>query len=151
MIKKKFLITDIDGTFFRSSLLIELLEEFIKTGLINADARNMYSKEHKAWHDRRGSYNDYIVAIVGCFEKNIIRIHHDDLVKASKEVVERNTNKVYHFTRSLIIQAKKDGYFLIIISHSPQIILDIFGEKYGFDKVYGMTYEESNSRFTGKT
>jgi HAD superfamily phosphoserine phosphatase-like hydrolase len=58
---------------------------------------------------------------------------------------------VYRYTRDLIKKLKKEGYFLLAISHSPSFIARAFGEEAGFDKVYGFFYETGPSdAFTGK-
>ncbi|MDO8408133.1 MAG: HAD-IB family phosphatase, partial [bacterium] len=57
---------------------------------------------------------------------------------------------VYRYTRDLIKDLKKKGYFLLAISHSPKFIVDGFGYETGFDKVYGTFYATGASgNFTG--
>ena len=71
MIKRKVAIFDIDGTIFRSSLLIEIVEVMIEEGLFEKSAHKEYALEYKKWHDRKGDYEDYIMAIIRAFEKNV--------------------------------------------------------------------------------
>lgn len=68
---KKVAIFDIDGTVFRSSLLIELTEALIKKGVFSLKLRKEYNQTHKNWLDRKGSYEEYINAVVVAFLKNI--------------------------------------------------------------------------------
>ena len=62
--KRKVAIFDIDGTIFRSSLLIELVEVLIENKLFNFSARKEYEKEETEWLDRKGDYESYINAVV---------------------------------------------------------------------------------------
>ena len=77
--KTKVAVFDIDGTIFRSSLLIELTEALIEEGILPAKVRRIYAKTYKKWLDRKGDYRNYIDGVVLAFEKNI---------KGTKEVVD---------------------------------------------------------------
>ena len=148
--KRKVAIFDIDGTIFRSSLLIEVVEALIKDGVFPIDARGGYSGEYKKWIEREGTYEDYIMAVVGTFLKQIKHIRHDDFTKIAKKVIAENNNKVYIYTRDLVKELKKKNYYLLAISNSPQEMVQGFCEKLGFDKTYGRIYEVGkNGKFTG--
>lgn len=150
MKKRKVAIFDIDGTIFRSSLLIELVEVMIENKLFDFSARKEYEKEENEWLDRKGDYESYINAMVKVFVKNIRGIFYEDFDQASKIVIERYKNRTYRYTCDLILNLKKKGYFILAISQSPKGILDGFCEKLGFDKVYGRFYEtDSSGRLTG--
>lgn len=148
---RKVAIFDIDGTIFRSSLLIELVEVFIEMGLFPVSVRAEYEKEKVKWLDREGDYEAYIMAVVDVFMKNIKGMPYSDFLKASEKVVARYRHRTYVFTETLIRDLKKDGYFLLAISKSPKGTLDFFCREIGFDKTYGMLYETGpTERFTGK-
>lgn len=148
---KKVAIFDIDGTIFRSSLLIELVEVMIELGYFPKEAKNFYKKEEKAWRDRVGHYDGYINAVVASFMKYIKGVSYDDFMGAGDIVIERYKNRVYRYTRDLIKDLKKKNYFLLAISQSPKGVLDNFCEHMGFDKVYGRFYELGpTDLFTGK-
>src|SRR5437762_1310358 len=121
---KKVAIFDVDGTIFRSSLLIELVEVMIEQGFFPEDARARYSKEMKRWQDRKGEYEDYIMAVVHSFEHHIKGIEYDAFDRAAKIVIMRHKDRVYRYTRDLVKALKKKGYFLLAISQSPKGVLD---------------------------
>lgn len=142
---------DIDGTLFRSSLLIEVVEQLFATGVFPKEAREEYAEAHQAWLDREGDYEDYIDAVVAVFRTNLRGVHYGSLADIGREVVASRNKRVYRYTRDLIKQLKKDGYLLVAISQSPKTILDDFCKQYGFDKVYGRMYEIGpQDRFTGE-
>ena len=138
---KKVAIFDIDGTIFRSSLFIELVEELIKQKIMPESTRKEFEKELEDWQNRKGSYEKYIEAVVSVFMKNIKGIAYEHFQNASKSVVLRHQNRVYRYTRDLVKSLKKKGYFLLAISQSPKGVLDTFCKKFGFDKIYGRFYE----------
>lgn len=142
---------DVDGTIFRSSLFIELVEQMIKEELFPSTAHDFYHEEYRAWLEREGSYDDYITGVIESFYANIKDVHYGDFADVGRRVVALQSKRVYRYTRDLIKELKSQGYFLIAISQSPKTILDEFCQQYGFDKVYGRVYEIGpQDRFTGK-
>jgi HAD superfamily hydrolase (TIGR01490 family) len=151
MRKRKIAAFDIDGTVFRSSLLLELVEEFIQQGLFAKSTRKAYEKELFRWLDRKGSYEDYIHKVVRVFAKQVKGIALKDGERAAKRVIAEKRHRLYRYTPKLISDLKKRGYFLVAISHSPKFIVGPFAKKLGFGKVYGSIYAANDAgRFTGK-
>ena len=133
-IERKVAIFDIDGTIFRSSLLIEITESLIKENIFPEKVRGTYEKEFKQWNDREGSYEDYIMAVVKAFLANIKGIDHSVFSKVAERVITENNNKVYIYTRDLVKELKKNDYYLLAISNSPQEMVQSFCKNLGFDK-----------------
>lgn len=147
---RKCAFFDIDGTVFRSSLLIELVNYFVEQGLFPTEAQDRYKRELFAWQNREGSYEKYIDAVVATFMEHIKGIHYSELAEAGRVIIAAHQHHTYRYTRDLITSLKRDGYFLVAISQSPKTILDEFCKNLGFDKVYGRFYELGPSdRLTG--
>lgn len=148
---RKVAIFDIDGTIFRSSLLIEFVEALIKAEVFPAESRKKYEREYQRWLDRKGDYDSYIMAVVNTFMEHLKGVTLEDFTRIGKEVVALNKNRVYRYTRDLVKKLKRRGYFLLAISQSPKGLLDDFCKSLGFDKVYGRFYALGPSdRFTGE-
>lgn len=148
---KKVAIFDIDGTIFRSSLLIELVEALITNNIFPSKSRLIYEVEYKNWLNRKGSYEAYIDAVVLVFMKYLKGVNYSDFEKIGLQVVEENKDKVYRYTRDLVKKLKRKGYFLLAISQSPKGVLDVFCKRLGFNKVYGRFYELGpTDKFTGE-
>lgn len=150
---KKFACFDIDGTIFRSSLLIELVNVLIEQGSFPESARETFAEKEREWVERKGNYDDYIMAVVRTFMLHLKGMSVEDLNRAAMVVIDRQKDHVYRYTRDLTKSLKEKGYTLVAISHSPKMILDKFCGAYGFDKVYGKRYEihEESGTFTGET
>ena len=149
--EQKVAVFDIDGTIFRSSLLIELVKVFIEEGIFESQVRGIYQRAQQKWVDRKGSYEEYIMAVVAAFTSHIKGVHYSDFDRAAKIVIARNKDRLYRYTRDLTQKLKKKGYYLLAISHSPKGIVDPFAKRLGFDKVYGMFYELGpTDKFNGK-
>jgi len=140
---QKVAFFDIDGTVFRSSLLIELVDSLIKAGIFPEDAQEEFSSQKKAWQNREGTYELYVYAVIHTYMKHIKGVHYG-------QVVAVQSRRVYRYTRDLIKKLKTEDYYIVAISQSPKTMLDDFCIQYGFDKVYGRYYEIGpQDRFTG--
>ncbi|HEY4524815.1 MAG TPA: HAD-IB family phosphatase [Candidatus Paceibacterota bacterium] len=148
--KRKVAIFDVDGTIFRSSLLIQLVDKLIAKGAFPADARKAYEKEHRKWLDREGDYQEYIEAVVKAFRAHLKGVHYSALADTAEELVDEQWKRTYRFTRDFLKDLKSKDYFLLAVSHSPKTVLDKFCPKLGFNKSYGIVYEIGpQDMFTG--
>jgi len=150
--KRKVAIFDIDGTVFRSSLIIEIVHALLEEGIFASVTEKIYLRAYKKWLDRRDSYEKYINAVVKAFRKNIKNVSYDCFSKIADKVVTFYKDRVYRYTRDLIKKLKKKNYYLLAISRSPKLLVEGFCRKWGFNKVYGEIYEiDEKRRFTGRT
>lgn len=148
---RKVAIFDIDGTIFRSSLLIEFTEALIEKGIFPTRTRSAYKKRYQDWLDRKGSYEKYIEAVIASFERNIKHKSKKDFIAVAEAVISVQKNHTYRYTKNLVRDLHRQRYYLLAISNSPLTVVVEFCEKLGFDKVYGRVYEVDNRRrFTGK-
>lgn len=149
-IMKKVAIFDIDGTIFRSSLLIEITEALIQERIFPKNVKKIYVKARDGWLERKSSYEEYIGAVIETFEKNIKDVRRDEFLKVTQSVVAFHQNRVYCYTRDLVKELRKKNYYILAISNSPREIVKEFCQKLGFNKVYGRVYEtDAKGKFTG--
>lgn len=147
---QKVAIFDIDGTIFRGSLLVELMEVLIERGIFKVESRRIYQQQKSQWLDRKGDYEAYINAVVAAFMKNLKGVFYGDFKDAADTVVARYQDRTYRYTRDLVTELRRKGYYLLAVSHSPKGIVDIFGKRLGFNKIYGIIYDLGpTDRFTG--
>ena len=139
--KRKVAVFDVDGTIFRSSLLVQVVDQLIRDGAFPEDAQAEYAKQHEKWLDREGDYEAYIMAVVHAFRKHLKGVHYSALSEAAEKLVAAQWKHTYRYTRDMLKDLKKKGYYLLAVSHSPKLVLDQFCPRLGFDKVYGIMYE----------
>ena len=148
---RRVAVFDVDGTIFRSSLLIQVVDKLIEDGAFPPEARRVYEQEEERWLDREGDYQEYIDAVVQAFLEHLKGVHYSVLAHAAEDVVERQWKRVYRYSRDLLKDLKRKGYYLLAVSHSPKTVLDKFCPRLGFDKVYGTMYELGPEEcFTGE-
>ncbi len=149
--KRRFAVFDVDGTIFRSSLLIQVVNRLIEKGAFPVEARDIYEAEHERWLNREGDYQEYIDGVVRSFVDHLKGLHYSVLADTAEEVVEHQWKQVYRYTRDLLKDLKDRGYFLLAVSHSPKTVLDKFCPRLGFDKAYGTIYNIGPQElFTGE-
>lgn len=150
--QKKVAIFDIDGTIFRSSLFIELTDALIQGGIFSKSVGAVYAKSYENWLDRKDIYDKYVAGVIEAFENNIKGVSEKDYLRIGKMVTAFHQNRMYRYTRDMVKNLHKKGYFILAISHSPKEMVFEFCKKLGFDKVYGRIYEVDSSRkMTGRT
>jgi HAD superfamily hydrolase (TIGR01490 family) len=151
MEKRKVAVFDIDGTVFRSSLTIELVERLIEKGVFPPEAREAYQEEERMWIERRGDYEAYLDGVITMFKPYLKGTSYQAVVDIAGEIIEERRNHVYRYTRDLIKELKQKGYYLLAISGSPKFIVDGFAYEAGFDKSYGAFFTSGPSdNFTGE-
>ena len=149
--KRPVAVFDIDGTIFRSSLLIELVDRLILRGVFPEEARAMYEKAQEEWLDRKGEYESYIKKVVAAFGKYLIGVPYSEVADIAGEIIEEKKGRTYRYTRDLVQELKKKGYYLLAVSHSPKFIVDGFAYELGFHKSYGTFYDTgATGRFNGE-
>lgn len=141
---------DIDGTIFRSSLLIALINGLVEEGLFPTTAQKEVKKDYLAWLDRKGTYDQYLAQVVRIYYRYIDGCKVRDVDRVIKKVVAREKDRVYVFTRDLVKKLKKQGYFLLTISGSPTYIVSHFARYMGFDVHYGSELFVNNGVFSRK-
>lgn len=147
---KKLAVFDIDGTILRSSLTIQLINRLIKAGVFPKTAAGEMEKDYQAWLNRQGSYESYIAQNVKTLNRHIAGCGKASVDAAARAVLKSQKDAVYRFTRDLLRQLKKQKYFLLAISGSPQEIVSQFGKLWGFNLALGSVYEIKGDKFTGK-
>ena len=151
MEKQKLAIFDIDGTFIRSSLLIELCTSLVARGIFPPEAADDLRHTKEAWEERRGPYNSYIMAVAGVFYYHIQGCTVRDLEFVGKMVAQAQKQRVYRFTRALVRKTvANDNYFVVAITGSPAQVARPFVKLWGFDHLVAVDAVEENGIFTGK-
>lgn len=141
-------VFDIDGTIFRSSLVIALLDGLVEARIFPPRAHREIWADYRAWLDRKGDYERYIRRVTDIYIRYINNIRVNDVQRIAHRVITREKFRTYRFTRDLIHRLKRKKFTLVAISGSPQFIVEEFAKQWGFDKAYGSRFVERNGRFT---
>ncbi len=128
-----------------------MVDKLVEKGVFPIEAKLRYEKEKEDWYARKGEYGPYIHNVVLSFAKYIKGLPYGEVADVAGEVIEAKKERTYRYTRDLVQELKKKGYYLLAVSHSPKFIVDGFAYELGFDKSYGTFYSTGASgRFTGE-
>lgn len=150
---KPFAVFDIDGTIFRSSLVIELVYKLVKTGAFPPEAREEFRAAHDAWQRREHTeaYDVYVKALVNSYTKHLTGKKREVIELVSKQVVTKYKAHTYTYTRDLIKNLRANDYVLFAISGSPSELVSAFCEEYGFDDFIAAKYVvDERGKYTGE-
>lgn len=141
-------IFDIDGTIFRSSLLIELFNELVRQGTFKEKFTNSIRHLEEKWLNRQGHYDDYLQEMVDVYLRAIIGKKRSGVVQASRRIVQKQKFRTYRYTRELLNKLR-NKYFTIAISGSPLEVVMEYNRFLKFDKLYGSEFGvDEKGRYT---
>ena len=138
--KRRVAIFDIDGTLFRSSLLIELVDAMIAHDLFPKEARQMYDRAYVNWVHRRDSYEKYITGVVRAFERHLKGVANHHRIAILLLIADREGITLEHIVRELTANEKTIG------EHTRRLVNAGLADK----KYHGHFVEHSLSPY-GKT
>ena len=144
--KNKLAIFDIDGTIFRSSLLVELNWMLMKEGIFPKTVKKELDDSYFKWINRKGSYEDYINDVIDVYNRRVMGKKVAEVKRVARKVVDQQKDRVYVYTRDLIKKIRKD-YILVAISGSPLVIVEAFNKYYKFDYLMATTRVVENGKF----
>lgn len=133
--KRKFAVFDIDGTFYRGSLYLDVVSYLGEKGLLDRQKLAQHLEKEDMWRARRHKdmYNEYLEATVETVMSSMSLLTAEQVEAAAKAVMASRIDHVYRYTRDLASKLKNDGYFLIAISGSQHEVVSLFVDHYRFD------------------
>ncbi|WP_392444720.1 HAD family hydrolase [Sneathia vaginalis] len=142
---------DVDGTIFRNSLLIEHFKLLIKNGYLSKDAwTSSVEKNFENWSNREGDYDTYLEDLVNKYVEGIKNISEEVVNKIAEEVIEKKSDKLYRYAKECIEVHRQKGHKLILISGSPDFLVEKMAKKLGFDDYKATIYVINNGSYTGE-
>ena len=143
-------IFDIDGTVFRDSLLLHHMEKCIAYDVFPILVE-MELKPHKnAWQNRELDYDDYLYTASSLYTKYISNKDILDVEFVANKVIEKESKKLYRFTRDRIKWHKEQGHKIIFISGSPDFLVEKMAEKLGADLWFASQYLNDGNKYNGE-
>lgn len=143
---------DIDGTFYRDSLLIEHFKRLIKYELISPSVwHERVKKTFNNWDKRQGNYDEYLLEVSEFYRQHLIGVSKGDIEFTAKQVILLKADRVYRYTRQQIKWHLEQGHKVIFISGSPDFLVSKMAEKYKATDYCGSLYHiGENGTFSGE-
>lgn len=143
---------DIDGTFYRDSLLIEHFKRLIKYEIISPSVWHEKVKHtFNDWDKRQGDYDTYLLDVCKIYVEHLKGVSEEEIEFIAQQIIRLKSDRVYKYTRKRINWHLENNHKVIFISGSPDFLVSKMAEKYNSTDFAGSTYEiDSNGIFTGK-
>jgi HAD superfamily phosphoserine phosphatase-like hydrolase len=146
----KLAFFDLDGTFYRWSLFLDLIKLMVQEGLLPENFLAKAEPAREKWKAREGSYGDYLKVVVELVDAGGLKgIPVARAQELAAKLVQTRRRNAYLFTRLLFQAAKELKYVTVAISHSPDVIVRAMASAWGFDHAYGIELGVENGLLTG--
>lgn len=151
MTKNTAAFFDIDGTFYRDSLLIEHFKRLIKYEIISPSVwHDKVKLTFQDWDKRQGNYDAYLLDVSLLYKEHLTGISNEEIEFIAKQVIRTKADRVYRYTRQQIEWHLQQGHKVIFISGSPDFLVSKMAEKYNATDFAGSVYEiDENQVFNG--
>lgn len=141
--KKTLILSDIDGTLVKTSLVLTNAVELHESGKVDfGDAPDRWKADMK---------NELLVIELAEIYREALSGRTVAFVKAN-ETINRllASDDNFYSTLKRLIEYKKQGHEVVLISGSPDFLVKPFAKRFGF-KYHASTYhKDSRGRFTGE-
>ena len=147
---KPLAIFDIDGTLFRSAVMIEIVDRMIAVDMLPESVYAELVAAKNAWQDRQGSFEEYNTQLVHTIEQHFIGLEERKFNRFAAAVIAELKNRQYRFTHELLERLREKGYVLVAVSGMLQGALRAYNRHLKFDYIFGWDQEVKGGKFTGK-
>ncbi|QOR64991.1 HAD-IB family hydrolase [Cytobacillus suaedae] len=148
MTKNTAAFFDIDGTFYRDSLLIEHFKRLIKHEIISPSVWHEKVKHtFQDWDKRQGNYDSYLLDVSKTYVEHLTDVSKEDIEFIAKQVIRLKADRVYKYTRQQIKWHLDNDHKVIFISGSPDFLVSKMAEKYLATDYCGSTYHINDEGF----
>jgi len=143
---------DIDGTFYRQALIVEMFKKMVTHELIDPSRWTDEVKPYfMAWDRREGDYDDYLDRMVEIFKEISVGLSSEHIELIADRVVEQKGERVNKYARERLLWHKSQGHKVIAISGSPDALVNKMCEKHGFDDWRATIYHtDEKGIYTGE-
>ena len=145
--QKKVAFFDIDGTVFRSAVMMEVVDRMIQEGMLPQAITADVIEARNAWKNRQGKFETYDERFINLIENEFEGVEVAKFEELAAEVIGEVKDHQYRYTHGLMRQFRDRGYLLVAISGTLQQVLDIYNRHLGFDHVYAGRLSIQDGKF----
>lgn len=138
---QRFAFIDLDGTLYRWSLYIDLIEQLMRFQRTLPAHFSESQAQRRAWEERALDDDTYLSHFIHDWEgRAIMGLTDSELTLAVHEVLRKQKSRAYIFSRELIAILKERNYQLIAIGGSPIAMVQELAQVWKFDEWFGTDY-----------
>lgn len=147
---KGLIVSDMDGTFRRWSLFLEILYAAVDAGLFPQTVKMQIEEQRQIWKRRKGSFENFIQKAIELFDVRIKGVLARDYEVIARQVVNKTAEDVYRYTRWFLTQKQRQGWAICLITASSDIATKMFCDYWNFPYFFGSHfYADDHGIFNG--
>ena len=140
---------DLDRTLIPGSSLMALAREFARQGLVRRTELLRHAGRNMVFA-RRGLGDNAVDNVRAGALRALAGRAASDLVPVAREVGRQLAADVYGGARRLLELHQLAGDFCVLLSASPQELVDAVGQEVGIHRAVGTRVEVADGRYTGR-
>ncbi|MEV7282131.1 haloacid dehalogenase-like hydrolase [Streptomyces sp. NPDC093111] len=129
---------DVDGTLYEGTLGFSLLDELRASGLIGASAVRHVRDTMHAHRSAGDRFRDTTGPASDAYARAVEGVRHTDAVRASHTAWRRVRHLLLDSTAPLVENLRRNGFTPVLLSGSPQEMVDRMAGELGIDHRFGM-------------
>jgi HAD superfamily phosphoserine phosphatase-like hydrolase len=141
---------DVDGTLFRSHLLMLLTDECVDLQIFRRVVDVLFAKVCVDHRDRKITFEQYDRQLIELFTQRIRGKLRSDVNVAAAQVFDKHRDWLYVFTKTALAHLKKT-HDCIIVTGAMNEVVGPLADYWGFEKYYATELEVDDlGRYTGR-
>lgn len=129
---------DVDGTLYEGTLGFSLLDELSSSGLVGTDAVRHVRATMSEHRDAGARFRDTTGRASDAYARAVEGVRHDDAVRASHAAWRRVRHRLLESTVPLVENLRRNGFTVVLLSGSPQEMVDRLAAELGIAHGVGM-------------
>ena len=140
---------DLDGSLFREQLLVLIIKECFELQIFPKVGELAFRDIRRRHRDRKMTHDEYEGLLIDLFNERIKGALCADVEVAARQVVQKNKDWVYIFSRTLL-ETLRPTHRCIAITGAIEETVKLLSPELGFEKYYATVLATKKGRYTGK-
>lgn len=145
----KVAVLDVDGTLYPGALGVELLRALMAAGACDRTRAEGVFEVLRQYKQGAIDFPTMAARAYTLYARALEGVRCDTVDALARKVWEEERRKLFGFVRPLVSLLKEAGYWSLIISGSPQEMIQCVAEELGISQARGALFSRSEGHYTG--
>ncbi|HZH18020.1 MAG TPA: haloacid dehalogenase-like hydrolase [Archangium sp.] len=145
----KAAVLDVDGTLYPGALGIELLRALMAAGACNRTRAEGVFDVLRQYKQGAIDFPTMASRAYPLYAQALEGVRCDTVDALARTVWEQERRKLFGFVRPLVALLREAGYWSVIISGSPQEMVQRVADELGVSQAHGALFTRVEGRYTG--
>ncbi len=147
--ERKVAVLDVDGTLYPGALGVELLRALMATGACNRTRAEGVFEVLRQYKEGVIDFPTMATRAYTLYAQALEGVRCDTVDELARKVWGEEGLKLFGFVRPLVALLREAGYWSVIISGSPQEIIQHVADELGIPQARGALFTREEGRYTG--